>query len=194
MLIVALQPCLWLGDTSPSLKPAGVQPVCPMAVKTAARSGATDWLHATHTSAGMPSGPGTLLRGMRFRARWTSSTETVGAPAAAAVAVGMGEQLVAIALSTASALAGSQEGAAEMLAKWSAAASAIFGPSVVRLLELVVRAGMRREAGGGASRGVSRGLGRSPQCSHVWRRDEKWGCSAAWAAACRASWRVCWGF
>ena len=72
-----------------------------------------------------------------------------------------------MASSTPCALMGSHGGAAEMRAKWCAAASAIAGPLVLRLPELVVRAGMSRDAGGGASSVESRGLGRSPQCSQV---------------------------
>ena len=167
MLMVALQPALWLGDTSPSLKPAGVQPVWPMAVNSAASRGARKSLQATHTSAGMLSGPGTFPRGVRLRAVCTSSVVTVGEPAAAAVCGGRGVQLEAMALSTACALLGSQGGAAETRAKWWAAVSAISGPLVLSVPEDVVRAGMRREVGGGASKAESRGLGRSPACSHV---------------------------
>ena len=78
----------------------------------------------------------------------------------------------AIALSTACALLGSQEGAAEARVKWWAAVSAIVGPLVMRLPALVVRAGMRWDAGGGLSKEESRGLGRSPQCSQLCRKEE----------------------
>jgi len=128
-------------------------------------------LQQDQSSAGIPSGPGDLLRWVRFRAKRTSSAVTLGAPAAAAVEGRRGEQFAAIASSTAWRLVGLQRGALEMWAKWAAAMVAMERPSVHKLPPALDRAGIRREEGEGANRGVSKGLGRSPQWSQENRRD-----------------------
>eukprot|EP00983_Pelagomonas_calceolata_P040150 1137480-Pelagomonas_calceolata.AAC.4 len=52
--------------------PEGVHPVLPMAVKRAARMGAMKHsLQQDQSSAGIPSGPGDLLRWVRLRAKLT---------------------------------------------------------------------------------------------------------------------------
>jgi len=75
---------LWKGVTSPSVKPAGVQPVRPMAEKRAANRGTRVSAHRPHSSTGIPSGPGARLLAEVRMASLTSTSETSGAPAAAA--------------------------------------------------------------------------------------------------------------
>ena len=70
--------------------------------------------------------------------------------------------MAAIVSSTAWRLVGLQRGALEMWAKWTAAIEAMDLLSVHARPPALERAGIRREEGGGASKGESKGLGRSP--------------------------------